>query len=386
MTTLSLPTFSQVLTVPTVAAEEAALLAGFASSTLAGWPIGAPQRDLVRTEATQLQWEMVQRACVAYGSSPSRVLQLAAFLVSQGYSASDAATVASSWTDIVLEVYQSPRIPASYAEWSVPLVGTAPYTVDNTSAMTLQAADGTIFQAAQASPLMASSVNAYKISPTFRARDPGTSGNVIAGTIVRIMQAPAGISIDPSGTQVLGTVARNAETDVDALTRAQGRWGTLSGVLTASGWRYVILTGVPTLTRCFVDDANPGGPGSVALALADPAGAASAAEVAAAQAIASSLAIAGMGPVVVTAAAQLTVALSATLKTDGTNPLAAAQGASALAQLGPALAGDWLYLDAIIAALMAIPGVVNIPALSLMGDIARPPSGVIVLSPTVTAT
>jgi hypothetical protein len=383
---MTLPTAAQTRIVPTVTVEEAALLAGFSGGTLAGWPIDAPQRDLVHGEAVALQWEMVQRACVAYASSPNRILQLQAFLVSQGYSAADAASVASSWVDVVLEVYQTPRLAATYATWTIPLVGSAPYTCDSTSTWTLQASDGTIFQAAQAAPLAATVGNAYKIAPTFQARNAGVSGNVIPGTIVKIMQAPAGIAIDLTATQSNLTPARGAENDVDALGRAQGRWGTLSGVLTRAGWRYVILTGVPTLTRCFVDDTGPGGPGTLGLALANAAGAATAAEVTAAQAIVALRAIAGMGAVSTAAAAQLTVAMTATLKTDGTNPLAAAQGASALAQLGPSLTGDVLYVDAVIAALMAVPGVINIPALSLAADIKRPAAGVIVLSPTVAAT
>lgn len=394
---MTLPTFAQALTVPTVTAEEAALLAQFSGSTLAGWPDGAPQRDLVKGEAMALQWEMLQRAAVAYASSPGRVLQLAAFLVSQGYSATDAADIQSSWVDVLLEVFQLPdgngavgRIPATFAQWSVPLVSSlspqAPFTVDPTSTIVLQAADGTIFQAAQSSPLTANAGNSYRIAPTFRARVAGTSGNVIGGTIAKILSAPNGIAIDATRPQVETVVARDQEGDADALARAEARWGTLSGVLTAAGWQYVLLTGVPSLTRVFVDDGNPLGPGSVALALVDGAGAATAAEVAAAQAIASGLRIAGMGPVGVAAATQLTVPVSATLKTTGANPaLAAAQAASALAQLGPKVTGDFLYLDAVIQALMNVPTVINVPALSLTADIRRPVGGVIVLQPSVSA-
>jgi len=396
--TTTLPTFAQALTVPTVTAEEAALLAQFSASTLAGWPDGAPQRDLVKGEAMALQWEMIQRAAVAYASSPGRILQLAAFLVSQGYGATDAAAIQSSWVDVLLEWYQLPngsggigRIPATHASWTIPLVSSgspqAPFTVDASSTITLQAADGTIFQAAQPTPLAANSGNGFRIAPTFRARVAGTSGNVIGGTITKILSAPVGIAIDLTRTQTETAVARNAEGDADALTRALARWGTLSGVLTAAGWQYVILTGVPTLTRVFVDDGNPLGPGSVGLALVNAAGAATAAEVTAAQAIVTANRIAGMGPVSASAAVQLTVPVSASLKTTGANPtLVAAQAASVLAQLGPAVTGDILYLDAVIAALMAVPTVVNVPVLSLTSDIRRPVGGVIVLSPTVTAT
>lgn len=381
MTTL--PTAAQARTVSTVSALEAQLLAGFAASTLAGWPPGAPQRDLVTAEAGALQWEQVQRLCIAYAASPQRILQLAAVLQAQGYSATDAASVASAWTDVVLEIYQTPRIAATLASWQIPLQSAGPFTVDNTSTITLQAADGTIFQAAQLSPLQANSGNGYTIAPTFAARNPGTSGNVIPGTINRIMSAPVGIQITGTG-QALLVAARNAESDVDALTRAQARWGTLSGVLTASGWQYVLLTGVPTLTRVFVDDTNPGGPGSLGIAIANGAGPALPSEVAAALAIVAARTIAGTGPVALAAATQLVVPLAVMLRVIG-NPLAAAQCASALAQLGPALAGNVLYLDDLRVVCKGIAGVVGDVGLSLTADVARPPGGVIVLSPTVTA-
>jgi hypothetical protein len=386
---MTMPTFAQTLVVPTVVVEEAALIAAFPSATVAGWPIGAPQRDLVHSESLALQWEMVQRACVAYGSSPTLILQLGAFLISQGYSQTNAATVQSAFVDVLLEFYQSPRIAATQALWTVPLVGPGPFSVDNTSTIVLQASDGTIFQASQTSPLQATSDNGYSVSPTFVARAAGTTGNVAPNTITLAMSAPAGVNVDLTQLQVLTSPARNAESDLSALTRASGagsgagRWGTLSGILSASGWQYVLLTGVPTLTAVFVDDT---GAGSLVLSLSDAAGPANAAEVAAAGVIVTANTIAGGPTVTWGPAAQIDVALAVTVKVDGTNPLAVAQVQSALTQLGGAVSTT-LYLNRIIATVENVAGVVNMTSLSMAlngaaitpADIPRSPGSVFVL-------
>jgi hypothetical protein len=359
-------------------------------SLLAGWSPDAPQRQLLSAEAQALQFEMIQRAALAYAASPSQVRQLRTFLTSQGYSAADAATITSAWVDVALEWYQSPRIPASQAVWQVPLVATSTQTIDNTSTIVLQAADGTFFVSSQASAATLNSGNSYKGAVAFQARQPGTSGNVPPGSILTVVQGPPGLAVDLSQAQTLVTPARNAETDEDALTRASGRWGTLAGVLTAAGWQYVLTSpevgGVTSITRVFVDDANPFGEGSIGIALANGAGAANASEVAAAQAIAARVRIAGTGPVVVGAAAELDVPVTVQLKTDGTNPNAAAQATSKLLQFGPALAGNTLFLDDIVVVCRSIPGVVGDVVISLTADVQRPQGGVIVLQPTVTAT
>lgn len=379
-----LPTYAQALLCPTVTQEEAALIASFPPTTVAGWPTGAPQRDLVTAEAQALQFEMIQRVAVAYAASPSRILQLAPVLVSLGYAPADAATIQSAWVDIVLDVYQTPRIQALPASWQVGLVGVAPYTVDNTSTILVQASDGTIFQCAQPYALSGTPINGYKVQPTFQARVAGASGNVVPNSITSILQAPAGIQLDFTFQQLVSP-GRDAQSDVAALTYALGRWGTLSSALTASGWQYVIQTAVPTLTGIFVDDTTPGVYGSLAIALSNAAGPALASEVAAAQAAAVPVTIAG-GPVpTITAAAATVIDITAKLATNGSNSLAAAQGAAALIALGPGPRGSWLYLDAVIATLMGVAGVTDITFLSMTADVQRPAGGVLVITPSVTA-
>lgn len=397
--TFPLPTYAQALLVPTVDEETADLLSRFPPSLLAGWPADAPQRQLVTSDAQALQFEKIQRAALAYAASPGQVLQLRAFLIAQGYSTTDAAAIASAWVDVVLEVYQTPRLPATKAEWSVTLRTPSPQTVSAQSQIVLQALDGTFFLSNATSPVNFTSGNSFTASVPFIARQVGTSGNVPAGSIQYLNQGPAGMTVyNPSAsTQTSLVAARDAGTDEDSLAIATGRWGTLSGVLTDAGWAWVMQTpavgGDPSLTAVYVDDTNPLGPGSVSITVGSAVGLPSAQALATAQAQGRKFTIAGVGPVVVGPVTVLQVDIAATLKTDGTNPLAAAQAASALGQMGGKVK-DALILDAIIATLMGIPSVLNITSLALwndnggspvslpLADIPRPPGSSIVVNAT----
>ena len=414
MSTAPLPSYAAALAVPTVEEVEADLLSRFpgapsaaaiaaalaagqpiptgSSLLLQGWSADAPQRQLLTAEATALQFQLLQIAILAYVASPSQIRQLRAFLVSQGYSAADAAGITSAWVDVALEWYGTPRLLATSATWSILLNTPAPQTVDAQSAIVLQASDGTFFVSAQVGTVaFASNGSKYAALVTFAARAAGTTGNVVAGSIAYVNQGPAGLAVksgDPT-TQILITPARDTESDESALDRAQGRWGTRGNELTASGWRYIMQTpsagGVATLTTVLVDDANAGGPGVVTIAVGNVTGLPTVAELTQAQAQGAAYTLAGGPAPVVVAVAVLTVAISAVLKTDGSNPLAAAQGASALAQLGGKVT-DALYLSAVIAALQDVAGVVSVVSLSLSADVPRPPGASIVVSPTVTAT
>lgn len=385
------PSYANALLAQTIPQVEADLLSRFPTTILQGWSPDAPQRQLLSSDAQSLQFEQIQRAAMAYAASPVQVQQLRAFLVAKGYDAGTAAALASAWVDVALSWYQTPRLPATAAVWQVSVTATSPQTINAQSQIVLQALDGMFFQSAQVGDVVLNSGNAFTGLVSFSARSPGTTGNVPAGSIAFVNQGPAGLSVNTSIAQVLLTPARDVEIDEDALGRALGRWGTLSAILTRDGWRFVMQTpsvgGVATLTQIFVDDTNPLGPGSVRIAVANATGGTTAAELAAAQSQGAKFTLAGGGPVGVIAAPTLTVAISAVLKTDGSNPLAAAQGASALVQLaGKVGDANVLYVDAVIRELMAIAGVVNITTLSLTADVPRPPSTAFVISPTVTQT
>lgn len=386
---MTTPSYANALVVPTLDEQAADLLARMPTALLAGWSADAPQRQLLDGEAAALQFEKIQRAALAYAASPTQVRKLRQFLVDQGYSAEDAAELASAWVDVVLGWYQSPRLAATTAAWSIPMTATSALTVGPATTIVLQASDGTLFVSAQpAAVTFTASGGLYRGSVTFTARVAGSLGNVVSGTITRMVQGTAGLAVDLSGTQALVLPARDTESDDDALDRAIGRWGTLGVALTSAGWRYVIQTpeigGVPTLTQVYVDDGNPIGPASVQISVGNTTGTPTTAELAAARAQAAKYAVAGAGQVSVVPLTTLSVPIAATLKTDGSNPLAAAQGASALAQLSGKVK-NVLYLDAVIASLMNVAGVVTIQSLSLGADVVRPAGATIVVVPTVKA-
>lgn len=383
------PTYANALLVPTVDDETADLLSRFPGSILAGWSDDAPQRQLVAADAQAIQFEMLQRAAIAYAASPQQVRLLRAFYVANGYDTATAASLASSWVDLALTWYQTARLPATFAQWAVPLVATSTQTIDANSVLVLQAADGTFFLSNQiGSAVVLTSGNSFKGTVNFIARVAGTTGNVPRNSILYVNQAPAGVSVDLTIAQTLVSPARDAESDDDALDRAagngatSGRWGTLAGVLTVGGWRFVMQTpsagGVASLTRIFVDDTNPFGPGTVGITVANAAGAPTAQELAIAVAQGVRYSIAG-GPIAtVGAAVVLTLLITVILKTDGSNALAADQCRSALVQLG-GKTGDVLYVDDVTVVCKSIPGVVGDVVLSLTADVARPSNGVIVI-------
>ncbi len=345
------PTYDAAITVPTIDEVAADLLARFPSTLLAGWSDDAPQRQLVDAEAQALQFEMLQRALVARAASPVLLRGLAAWLRTQGYSAADAAALASAWVDLALQWYgrDFARIPATRATWAVPLVATAPQTIDANSVLVLQANDGTYFLSAQmGSSVVLNSGNSYKGTVTFAARAPGSGGNVVTGTITHVIQGPAGLQVDLSGTQVLVAPGRDEETDDAALDRALARWDTLGVGWTSRALDFLIPFYADTVTRWFVDDSNPDGAGSLRIALANAAGAATVGELAAVQAGLTGIAgrPMGSGRITAVAAATYVLSLAVTITGDGTNAGLSADVAAALAAfantfpLGPVFLGN----------------------------------------------
>jgi hypothetical protein len=352
------PTYQQALLVPTVAAETADLLARFPPTVVAGWSPQAPQRQMVDAEAQALQFEMLQRALIAMVASPTQVLQLEAFLVSQGYSASDAANIASTWVDVFLEWYQIPngqggvgRIPALAAVWSIPLIATSTQTIDGTSVIILQATTNQFFVSSQSSAVQLNSGNSFQASVQFTARDPGTGGNVTPGTILSVIQGPAGLSVN-SGTQTLVSAGRDAETNEAAVARALARWSTLGAGWTDPSFDYLIPLLSPTTTRHYVDSANPFGPGTTGVFLANAAGPSTGPSTTpgtecylVSQGLAAiNVRPNGSGQVVVQAATAYPDTITVTVKGDGSNPTLATDIANAINSLTSQLPLGPLYV------------------------------------------
>ena len=96
----------------------------------------------------------------------------------------------------------------------------------------------------------------------FEAVNAGTSGNIAPGEIFKIHGgALPGVDIsNPAESQT--RVARDGETNVEYVTRALARWGSLGAGGHNGAVTFRILSGVETLTKLGVADDNPNGQSS----------------------------------------------------------------------------------------------------------------------------
>lgn len=324
-------TWLEARTKKTIPEERDALLASCVAEgcTVSGWPDTAPQRAIVEGSASALAYETGLRADLASTASPATAKAAGGTWV-------DAAV---SWFDLDDGSGGKGRIPASKATWDIPLAVTpaaAPLTINNTSTIQLQAADGTIFEAVQSSALLINAASSYKGTARFAARKPGTTGNVAPGQIVKVLAAPAGLSINLVGTQVLVTSARDAETDDAYITRGLGRWGTLGAGWTDTSFDYLIPSFAPTVTGWRVRSDNPIGPGTVQIIMRNAAGPSTPTENAAVLAGLGSPKVfpKGSGGLSVISATPITVAPVGVISSNGTNPTLLLSALAGLATLG----------------------------------------------------
>jgi hypothetical protein len=309
-------TWLEARTKKTIPEERDAMLASCVAQgcTVNGWPATAPQRAMVEGNASALAYETSLRADLASTASPTTAK-------AAGSSWVDAAM---SWFDLDNSTGGKGRILASKAAWDIPMivaVAAAPITVDNTSTVQVQAADGTIFEASQVSKVTLNAASSYKGTVRFLARKAGTEGNVAPGQIVKVLAAPAGLTLDLTGTQVLVTSARDAETDDAYVTRGLGRWGTLGAGWTDTSFDYLIPRFAPTVTGWRVRSDNPLGPGTLQIVMRNAAGGSTSGENASVLAGLgnSSVFPKGSGGLSVVSASTLTITPSAAISSNGTN-------------------------------------------------------------------
>lgn len=332
-------TLQQALTPRTVAEVRQLLLLELAAtgSAISGWSDGAPQRAFLEGEARAISAETILRASIAQTASVTLVLGAGA-----------------SWVDAMMSWFDLPngsggkgRIPASKAVWQVPMeitVATGTLTINSTSVIQLQAQNGAIFVCTQQSAQTLNSGTSYAGVIEFTARTAGTTGNVSPGQITKIITGPAGLSIDLGGTQVQTSVARNAETDIEFIDRGLGQWARQGAGWTLPAFDYLIpLYGnngtTLNVTRWYIDDSNPNGPGTIQVYLADAAGPATAPEVAAVDAGLNSPEVKplGTGEATVVTAVDHPLTINATILTSGDNPSVGANAISAIeSRLSPA--------------------------------------------------
>jgi hypothetical protein len=325
---MSTPTWAEARTVKTPAIVRASLFARLADngSTINGWPGSAPQRAIVEGNAAAMAYETEVRAAIAALASPETAI----------LAGDDWVDAVMRWFDLSNGYGGKGRIPATKAVWDVPLLvasAAAPLTIDNTSKIQLMANGGQIYECSQGAAVTMDAANSYKRTVRFTARLVGTAaGNVAPGQIVKVISGPAGLSVDDSGTQVLVTAARDQETSTAFIARGLGRWATLGAGWTRASFDYLIPLYAPTLTRWKVNTANPFGPGTIGVVLANAAGAATGPEVAAVTAGlgAPETMTLGTGGLFVSSASATTAVVSGTISGDGSNPNLLANAKAAL--------------------------------------------------------
>jgi len=322
---MTTPTWQEACTPVTQAEyvdqELAALEA--AGSNLNGWSDDAPQRALVEGEATALAAGSDNISALAQTASPATVVNAGA-----------------SWVDAVMGWFGIEREPATRAVWMIELAYLIPstFTIDATNAGQIQgmAEDGTIFLCTQEAPVQFNAGNGYAAQVQFTAREAGVVGNITQDTFESLISGPAGLQVispGEGGDQDLVTAARAEETSAAFVTRGLGRWGVIGpstdSALGSAGWTSTSLnflipffgnTATTSVTRWSVNDANPLGPGTVLVTLADDAGPATALTVAAVTAGLNGLSVkpVGSGEITVQAATAHPLTINAQLQTDGT--------------------------------------------------------------------
>lgn len=327
-------TWADARTVQSSDDVRAALLAACVTQgcTVNGWSPDAPQRAMLEGNASALSFEQGIRAQLAGTASVDTL-----------------ALLDPDWVDAIMTFFDldngtggKGRILASSAVWDVPLqvsAFAAPITIDIMSGIQVQSSNGTIFQSTPLGPVVLNSDSSFIGTVRFTARVPGTSGNVTAGQITKVISGPAGLSIYGSGTQVLVTAARDDETNAQFIKRGLGKWATKGAGWSRTSFDFLIPEFAPTVTDWRVRDDNPFGPGTIQVILRNAAGPSSPDENSAVLAglTDSARQSLGIGGLRVVSASSNIVSVASTLFGDGTNASLLANAKSALDALARTL-------------------------------------------------
>ncbi len=225
------------------------------------------------------------------------------------------------------------------------------------------------------------------------AQVSGVSGNIATGATLKLITAYPGLSVtNPavSGTATwITSRGRDRESQKSYATRIRARWADLGPQTTSERFATLVRYAFTSLdltnpiTRLYVDDTNPLGPGSVALYLATDSGPASADEIEIVDDYVTPRWAAGAGPIAFYAAGTLSLTVSGQIKgpTNETTALEQAQAAlDALAALYP-IGGTTVYLEQIRTALMnTVTGSLNVTLSTPATDTAIPAGSIVGLT------
>lgn len=207
---------------------------------------------------------------------------------------------------------------------------------------------------------------------TVQAETPGDEYNVANGTITVLATPLPGVTVsnpDPGSGSWITLVGADEEKDPELRLRNKTKWATLGTGASKDAYISWALTGAPTVTRVQVDNANPDGPGTVRVYLANSAGGATAQEVTDANAFIQARRA-------VTATVTVLAATNVPITIDATVTVRTAFSAAYLASFTTLLTdfsqtneiGTDVFLAALIELLMIPSGAVNAVITSPVGD------------------
>lgn len=205
------------------------------------------------------------------------------------------------------------------------------------------------------------------------AQVAGSAGNIANNSTLHLVTAYPGLSVtNPPITGTTSWITTRGR-DVEALPvladRCRARWADLAEGTSAEKFARLVRLAFTSagltnpVTRIYVDDTNPNGPGSVDIYLATDSGPADAADVARVLDYVAARWAVGQGPFRAFAASTLTIAVTGTIKGPADSVSALTQATTALSDLEPtyAIGGAVVYLEQIRSALLVgVTGAVNV--------------------------
>lgn len=215
-----------------------------------------------------------------------------------------------------------------------------------------------------------------------KAEVAGALGNVDSGTITRLRAPIVGVSVSNPAiagqANALVTAGRNIETDNQLGDRMEDRWGSVGAGGNAAAYRFWVTESfdvdgiVSTITRIKILDANPYGPGSIGVVVANASGTATAPELARVEAYLTTRKALGSGQLQVHSASAQDQLVSGTISIEtgyvASEVISAAQAALDTYESEFAISGT-LYRAEIIQRVMAVPGVYNFVLADPVSDV-----------------
>lgn len=220
------------------------------------WQAGSAQRTLLQIVAALL----------------AEMTKITAEISKQGFNETASS---ESLTELSRQHYDNTKAAATSTVGDITLTassGVGPYTIAVGDVTVEHESNGKQFQNVTGGTLSASST----LELSFQAEAPGDDYNLGNGTITKLITALAGVTVNnpadaTSGTWVT-TAGTDAEIDATLRTRNAVKWPTLSYAMPARGYESMVMEADSTITRVFVDDSNPRGPGTVDVYVATASG------------------------------------------------------------------------------------------------------------------